>query len=321
MGCCLKFVAIASAFLLTLISSGAVYWQYYREEATSLVQAKLDYHDVIYNTKGDTSNYIPVVNEEYKTVFFFGGMRESTAWKRMFVRMTGSPKWYVNDIHQKEVNSLKWLNDFSLEDAQQIMTSPEWTRAIFVQNPKHRLLSVFKDQAKHTHIKGHFVNKISKLYGNLGEAPRGCNQLHQVFTFFLKNITAALPTDSRWMQIYDQIDEKWWPYINYVGDMDHLSEDAEALLRSITSDKDGASAWESWGRTGWGELQDGTTSFLAQDNYNHHTDNELHKFYNARLENFVEKKYPKDLNNTYFQVSPVEIYPHSDFAKFEVDTR
>lgn len=322
MGCCLR-LTVTSAFLMVLISFGAVSWQYYQEEyANSLVQAELDPHDIIYSTRGDKRHYIPVVNEEYKTVFFFIGMCASTSWKRMFVRMTGSPQWCAHGIHQQKVNGLKWLNDFSLEDAQQIMTSPEWTRAVFVQNPKERLLTAFLDQTgKHSK---HFVNNICELYGDAGNNRRGCWKHHQEFRFFLKNITTALPTNGRWMQIYDQIDEKWWPYINYVGNMDHLSEDAEALLRSIISDKDGKSAWENWGRTGWGESRrnsTATSSFLTQEDDYHHSDKKLQKFYNPYLESFVEKRYSKDLNNTYFQFSPVEIYPHSDFAVFQGDTR
>ena len=44
----------------------------------------------------------------------------------------------------------------------------------------------------------------------------------------------------------------------------------------------------------------------------------LKEYYSPWLEKFVEKTYVKDLNNTFFQVSPIEIYPDErkvDFAE------
>lgn len=49
--------------------------------------------------------------------------------------------------HNPRHNNLKYLWDYSLEEANEIMTSPEWTRAIFVREPKQRFLSAFLDKA------------------------------------------------------------------------------------------------------------------------------------------------------------------------------
>lgn len=286
------------------------------------IKTKLKHSDLIYHTRNDSRNYIPVVNEEYKTVFFFIGKCATSEWKRMFVRMMGSPEWCTNRIHDKETNQLKWLDDFPQAEAQRMMTSPEWTRAVFVRNPKERLLSAFLDKAvQHS---GHFVNGPCRVYDAHGGDVQECIDNHQEFRFFLRRIITTMPTNVHWMQIYDQIDEKWWPYINFVGNMETLGEDAETLLRSIVSDKDGLSAWEHWGKTGWGSdehdcTSKGTKPFLAEHDPVHETDahTKLRKYYNPVLEMFVEKLYSKDLDNPYFQFSPIELFPHDYSAERE----
>jgi len=290
------------------------------------VVAELDETDIIYYTRNDWRNYIPVVNEEYKTVFFFIGKCASSEWKRMFVRMMGSPNWCAKSIHKKEVSGLKWLNDYSLEEAQDIMTSPEWTRAIFVRNPKERLLSAFLDKVvSHS---GHFVADICKTYERKGYNRKQCERNHLHFKFFLTRITTYISNNVHWMQIYDQIDEKWWPYINFVGNVSNLSEDAKAFLKLIISDKTDVSAWESWGKTGWSDHERdckviGTMPFLVKGDRDerHETDahEKLEEYYTPWLEKFVETTYARDLDNPYFQFTPLEIYPHTQKADFEED--
>jgi len=278
---------------------------------------ELEYDDIIYQTRNDMRNYIPVVNEEYKTIFFFIGKCAASEWKRMFVRMMGSPKWCARWIHKKEVNGLKWLDDYSIEEAQHFMTDPEWTRAIFVRNPKDRALSAFLDKAV-GHTK-HFVDHNCKIYERVGQDFQACVDHHLEFGFFLKNITTALPNNVHWMPIYEQLDAKWWPYINYIGNMDNLSEHAEDFLRSIVSDTDGVSAWERWGKTGWSSDErdceaEGMSPFLTKQDKRHETDahDKLREYYTPELEIFVEDEYDKDLNNPYFEFNSIELFPHKE---------
>jgi hypothetical protein len=44
------------------------------------------------------------------------------------------------------------------------------------------------------------------------------------------------------------MEDKYWPYINFVGHMETVAADAERLLRSIGGDE----CWERYGATGWG---------------------------------------------------------------------
>jgi Sulfotransferase family len=49
--------------------------------------------------------------------------------------------------HNPKHNGLVYLHDYSLEEANRIMTSSEYRRAIFVRDPKERFLSAFLDKA------------------------------------------------------------------------------------------------------------------------------------------------------------------------------
>jgi len=280
------------------------------------VAAELQASDIIYHTRNNDRNYIPAVNEEFKTIFFFIGKCAASEWKRMFVRLMGSPKWCARWIHKKEVNGLKWLDEYSIEEAQQMMTDPEWTRAVFVRNPKDRALSAFLDKAvSHS---DNFAKQVCKSYGGKGHDLQACLDHHLEFGFFLQNITTTLPENVHWMTIYDQIDAKWWPYINYVGYMENLSEHAEDFLRSIVSDIDGVSAWDRCGKTGWSSDErnceaKGTSPFLVKQDKRHETDahDKLREYYTPELEIFAEDRYAKDLDNPYFEFSSVELFPHT----------
>jgi hypothetical protein len=41
------------------------------------------------------------------------------------------------------------------------------------------------------------------------------------------------------------MEEKYWPYINFIGRMETIQEDATRLLKQV-------GAWELFGKTGWG---------------------------------------------------------------------
>jgi len=230
-------------------------------------EAQLYVNDTIYYKRNDRRLMSPAVNEEYKLVFFFIAKCASSEWKRMLVRMMGSPKWCARWIHKPEVNGLKFLYDYSIDEAQEIMTSPEWKRAVFVRNPKDRVLSAFLDKVV-SHSQ-HFTSNMCPSYGRHGYDAQKCIDNHKDFGFFLKNITTTLE-NKHWMPIFNQIDNKWWPYINFIGNLENISEDASKLLQSVKSEKDEISAWEHWGKTGWSDDErdceaEGTQAFFAKE--------------------------------------------------------
>lgn len=52
-----------------------------------------------------------------------------------------------NSCHTTYIANNRYLWDYPIEEANEMMTSPDWTRAIFVRDPKQRFLSAFLDKA------------------------------------------------------------------------------------------------------------------------------------------------------------------------------
>ena len=87
---------------------------------------------------------------EYKHIFFTFPKVASSEWKRMFMRMNGNPNWCKIrgfDAHNPKNNKISTLSDYPTEIATAMMTSPSWTRAAIVREPKERVLSAFLDKA------------------------------------------------------------------------------------------------------------------------------------------------------------------------------
>lgn len=277
---------------------------------------KLLTSDLIYNDKRNT---VPIVNEEYNIIFFQVAKVASSEWSRFFIRLHNDDsnlEWCSNDrIHDHNANGLKYLSDYSIKEAREMMLSPDWTKAIFVRHPKPRILSAFLDKA--VEKSDHFVQETCKRYQAKGKSYDDCIYHHEDFDFFLHEITTTLKDNVHWRSIYSRVDEKWWPYINYIGNMDNLSDDAKTLLQSIHSNKTGVSAWDKIGTSGWSDNERDCEStknsdgeFLAKRDVIHTTraSEKMLKYYTPKLEQFVEDHYADDLDNIYYDFDPIHLF-------------
>jgi len=274
----------------------------------------IELSDLIYKSNRNT---VPIVNEEYNTIFFLVAKAASSEWIRFFMRLNSSPLWCGKRIHSQTHKGLKFLSDYSIEEATEMMTSKDWTRAIFVRNPKSRILSAFLDKAV-SHKKA-FIRDKCPTYAKLGGDYNECVERSKDFSFFLYNITTAMNKNVHWRSIYSRVDEKWWPYMNYVANMENLENDAEHFLKSIKSNVSGSSAWDRIGNTGWGDDERdcghvGDSAFLAKKDTRHKTNakDKLREYYNPDLEKFIETHYADDFNNPYFHFTEMKLYDEND---------
>ncbi len=272
---------------------------------------KIEKDDLIYST---SKNTVPIVNEEFKVIFFQVAKAASSEWMRFFSRLSNSPNWcYDGSIHDDKINGLKRLSDYDRKTAGEMMTDPSWTKAMFVRNPKARILSAYLDKAVDHSNK--FQQQQCRSYERFGGNYDDCVKYHTNFDFFIHEIVTTWD-NVHWVPIYERIDEKWWPYMTYISNMENLGDDVERFLKSIYSNVNGESAWDRIGKTGWSDnVRDcdrvGNQAFLAVKDKDHKTnaDEKMKMYYTPELERFIEQYFWKDYSNPYFHFSPKKIFP------------
>tara|TARA_B110000444_G_scaffold240900_1_gene256722 strand:+ start:10077 stop:12563 length:2487 start_codon:yes stop_codon:yes gene_type:complete len=172
----------------------------------------------------------PIVIESYRLVIFTIPKSACTVIKQLARRIAGKSDWHVGGDkipHDPSLNGLTYLSSFNIAKATSIMTSPNWTRVIFVRDPHVRILSAYLDKAvKHDYVKRH------------------CGRTPSTFSEFLELISKC--KDPHWQSQRSFIDEKWWPFINFVGHVETAAHDMKLLLK-------GLGIWERYGKYNWGK--------------------------------------------------------------------
>ena len=171
----------------------------------SKVEVKVLSTDSIYQRESWDGS--PVVLESHKLVFFTTAKVGCTTFKMLFRRMMGFEN-YAEESRDgptgrmlpwnPEKNGLKYLYDYDLDRATDMMTSPDWTRAIFVRDPKERLLSAYLDKMMYN--PGYIVQKCCRDSSCIAE---GQESLERFF-----NIVVKQCEDNHWQPQSDRLDEK-----------------------------------------------------------------------------------------------------------------
>mmetsp|Transcript_1311 Transcript_1311/g.2034 ORF Transcript_1311/g.2034 Transcript_1311/m.2034 type:complete len:482 (-) Transcript_1311:86-1531(-) len=283
--------------------------------------------DVIYEKTAASA----IVNDEYKLIYFHIGKIASTEFKRFMKRMNNDPTWCANDeflVHRIGSNGLKYLAyDYSLKEVEHMMTSDEWTKAIFVRDPKPRLLSGFLDKA--VQHKKKFEKGYCQSWKHKKDADDAqyCYDHRKDFSFFLHDITKLNPDDLHFRPVDSFVDKKWWPYINFIGYMDSLSADSKQLFKNIKSIVDDSSAWDRAGRTDWspksGCDNDDNEEFLQERDSHHKTGAREHmqQYYTDELEKFVETNWASDYENKFINFPEIKLFHHDDEGGNENDRK
>jgi Sulfotransferase family len=254
--------------------------------------------DFIYYTDDERWDAAPVVLESHKLIFFTIPKVGCTIWKQLFRRMMGYDDWMSQDYetwqpHNPAVNGLKYLSDYTPEEASELMTSPDWTRAMMVRDPKQRFLSAFLDKSVgnfHTHIIRRCCHDES------------CVEGAQTVAGFLQ--LCSVCDDGHWRAQSLRVDYKFWPYIDFVGHVETAARDAKELLKRV-------GAWEEFGAIGWGK--DGNSSIFGSKassgsgmNHSTYAEWQVWTWYTPEVEQQVERFYQGDYENPLFNFTPGE---------------
>jgi hypothetical protein len=248
--------------------------------------------DYIYQKRWDAA---PVVIESHKLVFFTIPKVGCTVWKQLFRRMMGFQNWKSMPPHDPENNGLVYLSDYNTSRATEMMNDPTWTKALFIRDPKERLLSAYIDKATRDEGKG---------LAEICCRDRSCLSEVQNFSDFVKFSITTCKDNPHWLPQMERIDRKFLKQIQVVGHLETADLDAKRLLRRI-------GAWKEFGKTRWG----GTGKiFYGKNTVPHATSanaldswSRLSRYYTPELEVLVENIYKEDYGYTKFNLTKRKI--------------
>lgn len=163
------------------------------------------------------------------------------------------------------------------------MTSENWTRAIFVRDPKERFLSAYLDQAVNTD----FANLICcRTNVTISEK---CSDLIKTLEGFV-NVTRTCHSD-HWSAQSVRIDRKFWKYINFVGYFDRLASDTKTLLKSLGKKGE---AWELHGKSGCGDRNTDEIFRGALTSHATNASSRIDNFYTYHISKEILQRYKSD---------------------------
>jgi hypothetical protein len=293
----------ASASASTIPPSVSNHHQH-ADDVTVTVEPK----DYIYNKKG--WNTAPIVIEKYKLVFFTIPKVGCTTWKQLFRRMMGYNNWKAPDPHNPKTNGLTYLSHYTTSRATEIMNDPTYTKAIFLRDPKERLLSAYLQKVVQSEGKD-FMTLCCKYAtsNNKEQEEQLCRSQAPTLSFpgFVHWTTTICRDDDHWRPQSLRMENKFLQNsLNFVGHMETADRDAKQLLQHI-------GAWEAFGTTGWGppsgRFLEGSRSTIphATSKSAEESWSRLSNYYTPELESIVEDYYKDDYSLAVYNLTTKHI--------------
>ncbi|KAI2505640.1 sulfotransferase family [Fragilaria crotonensis] len=235
----------------------------------------------------------PIVIPEYKLLFFAIPKVGCTVFKQLFRRIAKCPDWraHSNGLpHNPLHNNLTYLSHYGDDDQLHMMTSREWTRAVFVRHPMDRIISAYLDKAVHDHAYNGNLSFVAKRCCPLRNA---CGPIAERSFQDFVHVARACP-NPHWNSQSQRMQRKYWRYINFVGHLETAQADTKALLERV-------GAWVDYGATGWG-ANGNETIFGSKATVVHNTNpqDQMNVFCSKESVALVEALYPNDLRNPLF---------------------
>ena len=266
----------------------------------------LAYGDSSYQYGWDVA---PVVIWSHKLIFWTIPKVACTVFKKAFRRLEGYNDWMIeNNVlpHNPSSNGLNYLFHFKPFEADDMLTDKQWTRAIFVRDPKERLLSAYLDKvvSNHSYYIRHRCCRIKSIETLLECDKFRASVLHSekvelstpavTFEQFLKYVYPDC-SDPHWIPQADRIPDNYWQFINFVGHVDRVKEDSETLFKRV-------GAWEKLDSSEWP-----SGSMFSETNAHHATfaKSKMKEYYTPELEAIVERIHRADYRHPFLNLSLV----------------
>jgi hypothetical protein len=286
---------------------------------------QVDWGDSIFTRKPGEWDNDPIVLESHKLLFFSVPKVGCTNFKQLARRMMNYSDWATASPHNPQTNQLKYLGHYSKREQELFMTSPDWTRAVFLRDPKQRVLSAYMEKAlkasrwdvngayiklRCCHIrslktdeerdqeKGRLLQKARMekqvpkrlMYETCANTLTPYEKPTTSETFGFDTFVRRFMTqcdDPHWRPQARRLSAQNWQFINFVGYLETVQEDAKRLLERI-------GAYEEYGAHGWGtNNQSLFQSNLASHKTSSTSHTDMH-YHSNLVEGLVYKYYRDD---------------------------
>eukprot|EP00533_Pseudo-nitzschia_delicatissima_P006933 CAMPEP_0116089328 /NCGR_PEP_ID=MMETSP0327-20121206/6368_1 /TAXON_ID=44447 /ORGANISM="Pseudo-nitzschia delicatissima, Strain B596" /LENGTH=380 /DNA_ID=CAMNT_0003580515 /DNA_START=131 /DNA_END=1273 /DNA_ORIENTATION=- len=235
------------------------------EKSESVIRPEIDWSDGIFQRGGWDKD--PIVIESHKLLFFTVPKNACTTFKKLFRRMMGYQDWLNKSPHDPAKNGLRYLGHYSREQQQEMMTSPEWTRAIFVRDPLERALSAYMEKALQVGdaarwtpaVEGAYIKRLccGMLPGKDPTSKRKVCQKYPLAPYESRMNVTNFPFETFVDKLMKQCkDPHWgpqskrmdkpsnWQFINFVGHFENRKADTHALMRRIGAFDEYGFGWD-----------------------------------------------------------------------------
>lgn len=211
-------------------------------------------------------------------------------WIKLFRRIIDNPNWKKISKNPNFKNGLKFLNDYTVAEANKIMTSPEYTRAIFVRDPKERFVAQHEEYANNQGRRF--------LVAFCCESEGNCIDKHKKAKGFANLINSC--NEAVWRPQAHRMEPKYFKTLDFIGHYENIREDSRRLLERI-------GAWDEYGKSGWGV--DGSEEIFDSSVTRKETMvKKLKRFYkDPKLERKVERLYSADYSNALFNFTVMKL--------------
>jgi len=243
----------------------------------------------------------PIVLEKHRLVFFAVPKAACTVFKQLFRRMSGHTNWHKqnNDLpHKHTVNGLKLLRDYPLDVANEMLTNRTWTRAIFLRDPRERLLSAYLDKGK----KANLINKWCCPETN------DCGLSAKSFEGFLTEVMPNCLND-HWSLQARRCEPKFYYSWNYIGYVKTAAEDTRQMLIEMArrnGNGGGSALWDEYCASGWGGKNGSEHIFQRISSIRHGTSSsdKMKQYFNSpEIKRLATQILRLDLEHPLFQFS------------------
>jgi hypothetical protein len=226
----------------------------------------------------------------------------STVFTQVAKRLDGNPTWPngCGHVQNPVQTNLTYLTDVPPHYAEDLLLDPDWTKAIFVRDPKERVLSAYLNKAvgEMEYTKGQCCRQDSEQVHALLDCQDPDSLPTISFGDFLQVVVPQC-RDGHWCLQSDLLRPVQWEQVNFVGHFDRLAEDSRRLLEVVN-------AWHDYGATGWpnGGLYAGSSTVQHQTGAH----DRMRQYYTPALEAVADAWYQKDYESPYLGLAKYSLF-------------